>query len=547
SGVEEETDGLHDLIKQIIDLIKDFKKKIAKVNNANDMTSHQQAGQINVDKTESFDSVEDPTLSKINKAEQSNTEMLASRSETDSHNHCSDFDQFDPATWNVTENFIDLTSTKSSSVQDLDQLDFKNSKRVYGQESRYESRKMFYIQLVNGGTVRRDWLLYSSSTNRVYCLPCKLFNSPNTQNTNAFVYGFNDWKHMDRIIDQERSLDHQNSITTYILRAKTQGKMDSSLEKQRLIEDYWRNALKRILAAVKFLSKQGLAFRGRIEHLGEERSGNYLATLELIAQFDPFLKNHLQMIFQKRIKLRLKANQGRGNVSYTSKSICDEFIACIAKMIREKIQIEVKKCKYYSISIDSTPDISRTDQLIFIIRYTGQNGFINSLRNSFDDFERMGKRITGCQDYQRNKKRFKRRKLQDDETRVNETQFDGREDMRVNVFITIIDTLITELTKRKIAYDNIFDLFGFLEKIVVSCDEETIVKAQRLRDVYKNDLDNYFPQECVHGQNDSINLGKLLQSLRSENLISTFPNIDVILIIFAFHRPMPLESGLFQL
>lgn len=65
--------------------------------------------------------------------------------------------------------------------------------------------------------------------------------------------------------------------------------MDTTLKRQRLIdEDYWKNVLKRIIAAVKFLSQQGLAFRGRIEHFGAERSGNYLATLELISKFNPF-------------------------------------------------------------------------------------------------------------------------------------------------------------------------------------------------------------------------------------------------------------------
>lgn len=104
------------------------------------------------------------------------------------------------------------------------------------------------------------------------------------------------------------------------------------------------------------------------------------------------------------------------------------------------------------------------------------------------------KKITGCQNYPNNEKRAKKRKLQDDETRENETQFDGiREDMRVNVFITIIDTLITELTKRKVAYDKICNLFGFLEKIVILSDEEIKTKAQQLKETYKNDLDDYFP------------------------------------------------------
>jgi hypothetical protein len=47
---------------------------------------------------------------------------------------------------------------------------------------------------------------------------------------------------------------------------------------------------------------------------------------------------------------------------------------------------EIKSSKYFSISIDSTPDISHTDQLSFVIRYVLSNGeqierFIGFLEN----------------------------------------------------------------------------------------------------------------------------------------------------------------------
>lgn len=76
-----------------------------------------------------------------------------------------------------------------------------------------------------------------------------------------------------------------------------------------------------------------------------------MATLELIAKFDPFLKTH----FEKH------ANKGKGHASYLSKTVCNEFIELLAKFTREKIIEEIK-------SVDSTPDISHTDQLTFILR-----------------------------------------------------------------------------------------------------------------------------------------------------------------------------------
>lgn len=41
---------------------------------------------------------------------------------------------------------------------------------------------------------KRNWLLYSHSTRKVFCYPCMLFE---TGLHNLFIVGFNDWKHID--------------------------------------------------------------------------------------------------------------------------------------------------------------------------------------------------------------------------------------------------------------------------------------------------------------------------------------------------------------
>ena len=45
----------------------------------------------------------------------------------------------------------------------------------------------------------------------------------------------------------------------------------------------------------------------------------------------------------------------------------------IAKKITEMIVAEVVKAKYYSISVDSSPDISHVDQLVVVIHYVHPN------------------------------------------------------------------------------------------------------------------------------------------------------------------------------
>lgn len=56
-------------------------------------------------------------------------------------------------------------------------------------------------------------------------------------------------------------------------------------------------------------------------------------------------------------------NKGRVNVSYLSSTICDKFIILMSKTVVDEIIKQVKTRKYFSFIIDSTPDISKTDQL----------------------------------------------------------------------------------------------------------------------------------------------------------------------------------------
>jgi hypothetical protein len=121
--------------------------------------------------------------------------------------------------------------------------------------------------------------------------------------------------------------------------------------------DYWRAVLQQIVATIRYLSERGLPFRGSNETIGSPRNGNYLGTLELLAMFDPFLAEHIKH----------NANKGRGHTSYLSKTICDEFVDLLANRVSEYIITEVKSAKYYSVSVDSTPDISHVDQLTCIL------------------------------------------------------------------------------------------------------------------------------------------------------------------------------------
>jgi hypothetical protein len=69
-----------------------------------------------------------------------------------------------------------------------------------------------------------------------------------------------------------------------------------------------------------------------------------------------------------------KANKGQGHTSYLSNMVCEEFIYLMAKRVLQNILDELKASKYFSVSVDSTPDISHVDQLTCILRYVLSSG-----------------------------------------------------------------------------------------------------------------------------------------------------------------------------
>lgn len=84
--------------------------------------------------------------------------------------------------------------------------------------------------------------------------------------------------------------------------------------------------------------------------------GNFLEAVRLLAQFDPFLAAHVES---------LQKNQ----TSYLSKRIQNELIALMARMVREAIIKDIKKSGPFGIMFDTTPDMSRREQMSEIVRY----------------------------------------------------------------------------------------------------------------------------------------------------------------------------------
>lgn len=215
---------------------------------------------------------------------------------------------------------------------------------------------------------------------------CRLFESTKSRDIFATAPGLTQFHNVIRDLKKhENSKNHILSELAYKNRSKEIGTLtlDTSIALQSEIDKkYWRSVLERVIAVIKHLGSRGQSFRGANQTCGSNQNGNFLGTLDLLSQFDPLIAIHIAKYgnqgkgiicfdsFISELSVNpfvLKISSGRAN--YLSGTICDELTNLIGTKLLNVIVTEIQQAEYFSISVDSTPDVSHCDQLVFCARY----------------------------------------------------------------------------------------------------------------------------------------------------------------------------------
>uniref|UniRef100_A0A1X7UEJ2 DUF4371 domain-containing protein n=1 Tax=Amphimedon queenslandica TaxID=400682 RepID=A0A1X7UEJ2_AMPQE len=98
-----------------------------------------------------------------------------------------------------------------------------------------------------------------------------------------------------------------------------------------------------------------IALRGHREAVDSLNRGNFIEILLLLSRYDHVIQDRLQ--------------KGPRNALYTSHDIQNTIIHIMGQIVRQKISNDIQRAGYYSLLVDETKDISKKEQMSFVIRY----------------------------------------------------------------------------------------------------------------------------------------------------------------------------------
>ncbi|CAH9068604.1 unnamed protein product [Cuscuta epithymum] len=282
---------------------------------------------------------------------------------------------FDPRNWDaLSANMIDILVEKGLK-RDMCIESYPRDKF-----NRCFSCSYYTRVLSNGEKYDRDWLVYSRELDRIFCFCRKVFHKGSSRRGQLALEGFNDWIHLSiRIREHEISAEHiKNMATWYDLQWRLKHNQTIDKMSQGLIKkerDHWSNVLLRIISIVKFLAKHNLAFRGSNGRLYEGNNGNFLGLVEMLAEFDPIIQEHVRRITNDDLYFH-----------YLGHAIQNELILLLASKIKCEIIRKIKQVKYFSVILDCTPDTSHQEQMSIILRYVDVSSDDVSIEESFLGF-----------------------------------------------------------------------------------------------------------------------------------------------------------------
>ncbi|XP_015378254.1 PREDICTED: zinc finger MYM-type protein 1-like [Diuraphis noxia] len=250
---------------------------------------------------------------------------------------------------NVTPEFTDMLVRKGPCQPTNNIFKFPTN-----EEHRSFQESWFTKKLNDGTLVNRDWLSYSISTDNMFCFHCQMYGK--TKRDNWIINGVSKWKNaLHKILVHETSTNHIDASLKFKLRNQVLPILPSLTEKRKFEVLCNRGIVKELI---------DITFRGHREKWSDSLRGNFKDLVELVSNYSPTMAPYIS---------NLKNKNNKPQWSFISWRIQNELIECISDDIVGIISKSIKDSPFFSVSLDTTFDVSRKEQLSFIVRYIDKN------------------------------------------------------------------------------------------------------------------------------------------------------------------------------
>lgn len=196
------------------------------------------------------------------------------------------------------------------------------------------------------------WIHYDAKLQKMLCFQCSrakqlgLLNLAKCQDPAFVSAGFDNWKKPERFKSHEKSDTHQHAVfeLAAVEKPSVNELLDESAKKQ---QQGARQCLIKLFTTLRFLLRQGQAFRGH-----NESNGNFQQLLKLRSEDCQLLSSYLKR-----------------KTSFTSPEAQSEMIDAFSHEIVRKIATEVKRNGPFAVMVDGTQDISGKEQESICFRH----------------------------------------------------------------------------------------------------------------------------------------------------------------------------------
>lgn len=174
--------------------------------------------------------------------------------------------------------------------------------------------------------------------------------------------------------------------------------------------------------------------------------------------------------------------------------------------------------------------------------------YVSSKRDRFEEYFKLGVELTDTEHYKEERTRQRSVRLDPlDYGSEPEVSFSSTESYRINQFFPIIDTFITSLNQRILAYEEVELRFGFLSRFDILTEDELTKHAKILTNFYETDLDetlegelSRFQKYCSSELNFDPEKSKISREQAMYSLLidkdagirESFPNVEIVLRLY---------------